>query len=398
MAFTTFPIPTATATPALVGAVAKAGDTMTGALGVTGVTATPTPAVSSVQLGQISANTPLVRWTCSAAAAGARAWEAYTTTTQWNLRMVNDDGTAAQVALRFTRSGLTATALIAAPLDVSGAVSINTASGTPIDARSSVNGYYVYGRNSTTGHYVALASDATGPRLEFGNGAGLRIADGTTNRIYLDSSGNVGVGVAPTLGVFQVAGNIRASSPGGGTGTSFVSTGGLSNFQITHTAASARVKLINSAGAGANISIGSASSEDLIVSSAGSVGIGAEPTSKLTVQGNYLTVQDGTFNGFFGKGSELVLGSPASDLGIRTILGSIRFATDNGVERMVMNMGGGIVASTPLKLAQFSLTTLPSVVSFVGHLIEVSNATGGAKICRSNGSVWQILNTTTTVS
>jgi hypothetical protein len=47
---------------------------------------------------------------------------------------------------------------------------------------------------------------------------------------------------------------------------------------------------------------------------------------------------------------------------------------------------------------QFTLTTLPSAAAFNGYEIDVTNATGGSKRCRSNGTVWQILNTTTTVS
>lgn len=54
--------------------------------------------------------------------------------------------------------------------------------------------------------------------------------------------------------------------------------------------------------------------------------------------------------------------------------------------------------SVPLRLASYTLTTLPSAAASADHLIDVSNATGGAKVCRSNGSVWQILNTNTTVS
>lgn len=47
---------------------------------------------------------------------------------------------------------------------------------------------------------------------------------------------------------------------------------------------------------------------------------------------------------------------------------------------------------------QFTLTTLPSASAFNGYEIDVTNASGGPKRCRSNGTVWQILNTQTTVS
>lgn len=54
--------------------------------------------------------------------------------------------------------------------------------------------------------------------------------------------------------------------------------------------------------------------------------------------------------------------------------------------------------SGPLRPGQYTLATLPSAAAFSGYEIDVTDATGGSKRCRSNGSVWQILNTTTTVS
>lgn len=52
----------------------------------------------------------------------------------------------------------------------------------------------------------------------------------------------------------------------------------------------------------------------------------------------------------------------------------------------------------PVKVGQYTLATLPSAAIYNGYDIDVTDATGGPKRCRSNGSVWQILNTTTTVS
>jgi hypothetical protein len=68
---------------------------------------------------------------------------------------------------------------------------------------------------------------------------------------------------------------------------------------------------------------------------------------------------------------------------------SARFAGINGV---LGNFSG------PVQVGQYTLATLPSAAAFSGYEIDVTNATGGSKRCRSNGSVWQILNTTTTVS
>lgn len=57
-----------------------------------------------------------------------------------------------------------------------------------------------------------------------------------------------------------------------------------------------------------------------------------------------------------------------------------------------------LVVGAPFGLQSYTLATLPSASTFGGRLINVSDATGGPKTCRSNGTVWQILNTTTTVS
>lgn len=69
----------------------------------------------------------------------------------------------------------------------------------------------------------------------------------------------------------------------------------------------------------------------------------------------------------------------------------------------ITTLGGLSVNSSatlvgPMRVGQYTLTTLPSASAFSGYEIDVTNATGGPKRCRSNGSAWQILNTTTTVS
>lgn len=57
-----------------------------------------------------------------------------------------------------------------------------------------------------------------------------------------------------------------------------------------------------------------------------------------------------------------------------------------------------VAFSLPLRVPQYTLATLPSAATYNAYEIDVTNATGGPKRCRSNGTVWQILNTTTTVS
>lgn len=59
---------------------------------------------------------------------------------------------------------------------------------------------------------------------------------------------------------------------------------------------------------------------------------------------------------------------------------------------------GATTCTQPLRTGSFTLTTLPSAASFPNYLIIVSNATGGAKLCYSNGTNWMIINTNTIVS
>jgi len=61
-------------------------------------------------------------------------------------------------------------------------------------------------------------------------------------------------------------------------------------------------------------------------------------------------------------------------------------------------MPGGFYTNMPGRPAQYTLTTLPSATAYSGYEIDVTNATGGPKRCRSNGTNWLILNTTTPVS
>jgi hypothetical protein len=59
-----------------------------------------------------------------------------------------------------------------------------------------------------------------------------------------------------------------------------------------------------------------------------------------------------------------------------------------GVERMRIESTGAVVEYQPHKFGQFTLSTLPSAASFSGYYIDVTNATGGPRLCRSNGTNW----------
>lgn len=70
--------------------------------------------------------------------------------------------------------------------------------------------------------------------------------------------------------------------------------------------------------------------------------------------------------------------------------------TDDGTYKTQIN--GSLTAGGPVRIGQYTLATLPSASVFAVALIDVTDATGGPKTCRSNGTDWKILNTNTTVS
>lgn len=114
---------------------------------------------------------------------------------------------------------------------------------------------------------------------------------------------------------------------------------------------------------------------------------------------------------FYADATPTSTSSPGSVQILTTPVGAVRPAiaatfASNGALAVVAGASfggsvaitGGLTVTAPSQLGQFTLTTLPSASAFNGYIIDVTNATGGAKVCRSNGTVWQILNTTTTVS
>jgi hypothetical protein len=58
----------------------------------------------------------------------------------------------------------------------------------------------------------------------------------------------------------------------------------------------------------------------------------------------------------------------------------------------------GLTSNTPMQMPVYTLATLPLASGSTGKYIEVSDATGGAKLCRSDGVHWLLVNTTTIVS
>jgi hypothetical protein len=78
--------------------------------------------------------------------------------------------------------------------------------------------------------------------------------------------------------------------------------------------------------------------------------------------------------------------------------GAAVFLKTSGTDRVSVAANGATALLFPVKFPPATLGALPNAATFSGHCIEVTDATGGPKVCRSNGTVWQILNTSTTVS
>lgn len=104
---------------------------------------------------------------------------------------------------------------------------------------------------------------------------------------------------------------------------------------------------------------------------------------------------------------EILIGEATGRTWVRTNTGSwgawvelTRGGSDSTISTMtaLTSITSAVALALPSRVAQYTLTTLPSAATYSGYEIDVTNATGGPKRCRSNGSVWQILNTTTTVS
>ncbi|AXI01438.1 hypothetical protein [Aquirhabdus parva] len=74
----------------------------------------------------------------------------------------------------------------------------------------------------------------------------------------------------------------------------------------------------------------------------------------------------------------------------------VGLTSSSGTDKLRVNGTTSLLG--PLNLPKYTLSTLPSAAATNGYLIDVTDATGGAKTCRSNGTNWVILNTTTTVS
>lgn len=119
-----------------------------------------------------------------------------------------------------------------------------------------------------------------------------------------------------------------------------------------------------------------------------------KPTNTSAVVGVHMPYST-TYNGQLMFG---LTGTDAGKLFYRTQLGGTQGAWNTVAPVDSPSFTTSLASAGPIKCGQYTLSTLPSASAYSGYEIDVTDATGGAKRCRSNGTNWLILNTTTVVS
>jgi hypothetical protein len=123
------------------------------------------------------------------------------------------------------------------------------------------------------------------------------------------------------------------------------------------------------------------------VDASGNVGVGVTPAARLHVYGTYGYFQDGTYDGYFGKGNGVVVGAGASDLGISTATGAIAFGTGASLsERLRITSAGlvGVGVSAPQATLDVHAATagvnLRSTTGANYALVSANNGSGSIRL------------------
>jgi hypothetical protein len=116
------------------------------------------------------------------------------------------------------------------------------------------------------------------------------------------------------------------------------------------------------------VALSTASTGRVFIDSSGKLGIGvSSPSAQLHMVGAYAKFTDGTYDGYFGKGSSIVTSGGTADVGIAsaTATGAILFATNTSVlERMRITAGGNVgigVTAPAARLHSVAATTYPAI-------------------------------------
>lgn len=224
--------------------------------------------------------------------------------------------------------------------------------------------------NGNAGASVGLLGTST---LVFSTGAGTQ-----TERMRIDSSGNVGIGTTSPQSKLHVAsgGVLRLyRSDDARHMRIFGDNNGL-NLNADSTAGE-QVR-ISSTGETV-IFTGSSPTERMRIDQIGNVGIGVTPTTKLDVYGNYAVFRNGTYAGYIGFGD--LAATTSSLFCVRSDNGLV-FSTNGSNERMRIDSSGNIgISSTP---GSYHTNYRAIVLGSQGAAFMGSNA-GSSIFASSNG-------------
>ena len=207
-------------------------------------------------------------------------------------------------------------------------------------------------RENASNSALALGSAAT-PSLKFTGDTNtgiyspgadkVAVATNGVGRLFIDSSGNVGIGTASPNNYANYS-----------TLTLDGTTGSIIDLEANGTIcgelqALANEFRINAVGASGVLKMYAGASERMRITSAGLVGVGTSaPGAKLDVVGGFYRGINGTSTTYLGDGASLVSGASASSTALRFDGDSLRFAANN-VAKMTLTSGGslGIGTSAP---------------------------------------------------
>jgi hypothetical protein len=313
----------------------------------TGTIAAAATGTTSVEISTSATGLPIIRMTYAAAAADQKLWEFYTSSTQFVMRTINDAGNSTSAVFAVDRSGVTPTLMTVTP-------------------SLSVLGY-----SEARGALPALSLAVP----------------------------KVVMGVAGTLPSMQM---IYAAGGTDGKMWDCYAGAGVLSHRMTNDAGNAAqvwMQVNRSAMAVSSISFpqgqmnfggggGTTKITARLVPGVGSTdGIRIDTAGGLIAQ---MLLTDAAFNyaGVLG-GEAWFHGSGATNVNIGPDgAGSVRVVAGGSARVTTSGSTGATTFHAPLQLPQYTLATLPSAGSFTYHLIIVTNATGGAKLCFSNGTVW----------